>query len=63
VFDRTIEQFQEGTDYFSVPSPVWSQWDSGCVSETQPGLGGHSGEKIALTESGTRGGPSSNSRR
>jgi hypothetical protein len=63
VFDRTIEQFQEGIDYFRVPYLVWSQWDNETVSKTVSNRGGDRGERIALTESGTDGGPNPSSRR
>jgi hypothetical protein len=63
VFDRTIEQFQEGVDYLRVPYPVWSQWDSEKDNESLSSGGGYKGDRIVLTESGTDGGPNSSSRR
>jgi hypothetical protein len=49
-------------DDFRVPYPVWLQWDSGSDVKSLPG-GGHKGDRIVLTESGTDGGPNSSSRR
>jgi hypothetical protein len=39
-------------DDFRVPYPLWTQSDNGSVRETLPNRGGHSGEKVALTERG-----------
>jgi hypothetical protein len=46
-----------------LPYPVWSQWDNETDNLSVSNRGGYRGDMIALTESGTDGGPNSSSRR